>query len=263
MKALFKESQEALFQLVLLAAYRDTGHLGLECMLDLMCDCCVWSHMAAQAEEHIEQCHLCLTFKAKQSRASLENIVVTRLLELVHLDYVCLEPGKGKEENVLVVTDHFTQYAQVCVTWLQASLMRAKALWDNFIIHYGLPKKILSNQGRKFESDLITDLCRLMGMQKLRTSLYHLKTNAQCERLNSTLISMLGSLSPEWKSDWKNSIGALVHAYNCTRNSVTDFSPYFLMYGRQPCLPINVTLGLAQELATTPSSIKYLQRLRD
>ena len=74
---------------------------------------------------------------------------------------------------------------------------------------------------------------------------------------------MLGTLSPEWKSDWKSSIAVLVHAYNCTRNSSMAFSPYFLMYGWQPHLPINVTLGLVTTLVTTPTSTKYVQRLRE
>ena len=62
-KTVPKESQEALFQLVLLAAYRgialkgchdESCHLGLEHMLDLMCDHFFWPHMAAQAKEQIE-----------------------------------------------------------------------------------------------------------------------------------------------------------------------------------------------------------------
>ena len=69
-----------------------------------------------QAREQIDKCHPCLTFKAKQPRAPLENIVATHPSELVHLPYLCLELGKGKEENVLVVTDHFTHYAQAYVT---------------------------------------------------------------------------------------------------------------------------------------------------
>ena len=56
--------------------------------------------------------------------------------------------------------------------------------------------------------------------------------NGQCKGFNSTLINMLGMLPPEWKSDWKGSMGVLVHSYNCTQNSTTGFSPYFLMYGR-------------------------------
>ena len=141
--------------------------------------------------------------------------------------------------------------------------MTTKALWDNFIIHYGLPKKILSDQGRDFKSELIAGCCRLLGTQKLQTSLYHPQNNGQCERFNSTLIGMLGTLSSEWKSDWKNSIGALFHAYNCTRYSAMGFNLYFLMYRRQPHLPMNVTLGLDPKLVTAPTSIIYVQRLRE
>ena len=77
-------------------------------MLDLMCDCFFWPHMAAQAKEHIGKCCPCLTFKAKQPKAPLESIMATHHLELVHLHYLCLECQKGLVENVLVVTDHST-----------------------------------------------------------------------------------------------------------------------------------------------------------
>ena len=68
--------------------------------------------MAVQAQEHIDKCCLSLTFKAKQPRAPLENIVATHPLELVHMDFLWLEPGKGREENILVVTNYFSQYAR-------------------------------------------------------------------------------------------------------------------------------------------------------
>ena len=93
-----------------------------------------------------------------------------------------------------MVTDHFTWYAQVYVTQTQTTQITAITLWDKFIVHYGLPKKILSDQGRNFESQLVADHCKLMGTQKLQTSLYHPQTNGQCERFNSTLIGMLGML---------------------------------------------------------------------
>ena len=106
----------------------------------------------------------------------MESIVATHPLELVHIDY--LEPGKGKEENILAVTEHFTHYTQVHVTQSQVAQTMAKVLWD-FIVHYGLPEKILLDQGRNFESKLIADLCKLMGTKKLRTSQYHPQTNGK------------------------------------------------------------------------------------
>ena len=178
-----RESEGTLLQLVLPTAQREVavrgchdevGHLGLECMLDLMHDRFFWPHMAAQVKEHIGKCCPCLAFEARQPKAPLENIMATHPLELVHLDYLCLEPWKGLEENVLVITDHFTRYTQVYVTRTQTAQIMAKTLWDKFIVHYGLPKKILTNQGWSFESQLVADLCELMGVQKIWTSPYHL-----------------------------------------------------------------------------------------
>ena len=86
-----KVSRGALFQLVLPVVQRETtpkgchdevGHLGLECILGLMHDYFFWPNMAAQAREHIDKCHPCITFKARQPRELLENIVATHPLQL-------------------------------------------------------------------------------------------------------------------------------------------------------------------------------------
>lgn len=68
--------------------------------------------------------------------------------------------------------------------------------------------------------------------------------NGITERFNRTLISMLGTLEQDQKSDWKTHIGSLVHAYNATKHETTGFSPYFLMFGRDPTLPVDLVIGL-------------------
>ena len=58
------------------------------------------------------------------------------------------------------------------------------------------------------------------------------------------MLNMLGMLTPEQKKDWKSHVPTLVHAYNCTRNAATRFSPYYLLFGREPRLPVDVEFGL-------------------
>ena len=96
---------------------------------------------------------------------------------------------------------------------------------------YGFPEKILSDQGRNFESQFISELCELTQVKKLRTTPYWPEGNGSCERFNRTLISMLGTLPDDFKSKWPQHTGTLVYAYNCTHSNATGSSPYYLLYG--------------------------------
>ena len=86
-------------------------------------------------------------------------------------------------------------------------------------------------------------LCELAQVKKLHTSPYQPETNGQCECCNATLINMLGTLPTHAKKNWLEWITTLTHAYNCTISSVTGFSPYFLMFGHTPKIPLDVEMG--------------------
>ena len=75
---------------------------------------------------------------------------------------------------------------------------------------------------------------------------YHPEGNAQCERFNQTLLGMIGSFNPSEKRHWQDWVSTLMHAYNCTRCDSTGFSPYYLMFGRVPRLPIDIEYGVTQ-----------------
>ena len=174
----------------------------------------------------------------------MENVDATYPMELVHMDYLTIEATEGgKDIHILVLTDHFIRYAQAIVTSLQTAKCTAQNLWDKFIVHYGLPEKILTDQGHNFESNLLKALCEIAQVKKIRTLGYHPQTNGQCEHFNVTLISMSGTLPEKPKSTWREQVPTLVHAYNCTRNNVTGFSPYYLMFGCKPHIPIDLIFG--------------------
>ena len=265
-------SKKTLWQLVvpklfreraLLGCHDDVGHQGILRTLSLLRERFYWSGMQEEATQHVLKCSRCLKRKTPPQVAPLQPILVTQPLELVHMDYLSLEPSKGNIENVLVITDHFTRYALAHPSKTQRAQATARILWDNFICHYGFPEKLISDQGRNFESDLIKELCKIAGVKKVHTTPYHPQGNGQCERFNSTLCNILGTLSEEEKSDWKSHLGCITHAYNCTKHASTTYSPYYLMFGRHPRLPIDVEFGLNKPNCSDNSSkSRYIQKLR-
>ena len=144
---------------------------------------------------------------------------------------------------------------------LQTAKCTVQNLWDKFSVHYGLLEKILTDQGHNLESDLLKALCEIAQVKKIRTSDYHLQMNGQCKCFNVALISMLGTLPNKPKSTWREQVPTLVHAYNCTRNNATGFSPYYLMFGCKPHLPINLIFG-TNTSNLKGSNITYVENLK-
>ena len=119
------------------------GHLGQDRVFDLLRDQFYWPGMHVDVVSYISSCPRCLQRKSQPDKAPLLNIEASQPFELIHLDYLKIEPSKGNIENVLVITDHFTRYAQAFPSETQTALATARLLWNNFILHYGFPSKVL------------------------------------------------------------------------------------------------------------------------
>ena len=172
-----------------------------------------------------------LDLNQPQEISEMQPILVLYPLELVHLDFLTLggKADDNRSVNILIVTDHFTKDAQAYVRPKQMAPVVAQSLWENFLVDYGWPEKILTDQGKSFENSRITELCKLAQIKKLYTNPYHPETNGQCDHFNATLINMLGTLPTHAMKIWQEWVATLTHAYYCTISSVTGFSPYFLM----------------------------------
>ena len=106
-----------------------------------------WPSMYTDVVVHLSNCFNCLKRKGVAPKAELYPITANRPLELVLTD-VSLKPSKGNIENVLVITDHFTRYAQAFSSRTQTAQATAKILWENVISYYDFPEKVISDQCR-------------------------------------------------------------------------------------------------------------------
>lgn len=179
---------------VLESLHDEHGHLGTDRTLRLIRDRFYWPNLRREAESY---CLTCIPRKTLPVRATpMGQLQSQELLDLVCIYFLCLEPNAGGRNRILVVTDHFTRYAQAYPTKDQKASTVAKVLVKTFFVHYGLPVRIHSDQGRDFESRLVHQLCALLGIKKSPTTPYHPQGDLQPERFNRTLLNMLGTLTP-------------------------------------------------------------------
>ena len=244
------------------------GHQGRDRMLSLLKERFWWPGMAKRMMMSVRNCPKCHIFEAKPQIPLLEPILCTEPLDLVHIDYVSMEVMVGMTEkpvvkNFLVVEDHFTRFTQAYVTNNHTACTMVRVLCNKFFSVFGFPRQLMSDQAFKFTGQVILELCDLLGITKIRTLPYHPQTNGTVERVHQTLRRMIAKMDPEKRAKWPSHLRPILIAYNATWSLITGYSPYFLMFGRRPRLPVDLLFPTVRQDENSWTTDEYVTSLYD
>ena len=209
--------------------------------------------MTRDLRNHIKKCGHCRKYEAAPPVAPMKPLTCSGPGELLHVNFTSIkETVPLKEEpiicNVLVLQDHFSKYIVAYVVKDHTARTATETLRIGYFGLFGAPAYLVSDQGRAFMGHVITHLCELYGVQKLRPLPYHAQTNGQVECMNQTIICMIGKLEEDKKACWSEHLPELWLAYNATCSAVTGYSPYYLLFGRRPRIPVDYLFPTLHDL---------------
>ena len=135
---------------------------------------------------------------------------------------------------ILTCVDVFSKFIVLVALRDKHAITVARAIMHQVFLRYGAGE-ILTDNGLEFRNELLSELCRLMGVTRAFTTAYQPRTNAMCERCHATINSMLAKCVDDNHRDWDERLPQVAFCYNASTHESTQFSPFFLMHSMEPC----------------------------
>jgi transposase InsO family protein len=120
---------------------------------------------------------------------------------------------------------------------------------------------LLSDLGQNFVGEVMTEAYKLLKVKRVMTSSFHPQANGLIERFHHTLSQNLALYVNDRHDDWDDYLSAVCYAYNTAVNlDSTCYSPFFLMFGREPFSPLDTVLPNVSDL-TDYENLPRLEKL--
>ena len=202
--------------------------------------------MQADIQLYCRRCLVCASRNdpGRVKCPPLQPIPVEGPFHRVEVDVLQLSMSMDGKKYAVVFMEYFTKWPEVFAVPHQMAETITRLLVEQVIHRHGVTEQLLSDQrGKSFLSSLVQEACKLISTKKINTSGYHPQCDGLVEKFNSTLINMLSKSVGKYGRDWDKHLPYLLFAYRVTMQESTKTSPFYLLYGREPQVPISDALA--------------------
>ncbi len=218
-----------------------------------------WPNLHQEVCDFIAHCSVCLEIKPQQKKSRMGLRKFPNVpLEVVSIDFlVDLPQTRRGNKHILVVNDQFSKYIQLYPIKDRTALTAARCMVD-YLMKFGLPYKLFSDQDPAFESELFQCLMKELGVKKLRTTSYNPQNNGLTEQSNSVTKQYLTAFvnsDTATKPEWDCWTREAAYAYNMSTHSSTGYTPAQLMFGRKFRALIDILYGTFKSDLETPATV--------
>ncbi|GFX64132.1 hypothetical protein TNCV_2090301 [Trichonephila clavipes] len=216
------------------------GHFGRFKTYHKIRDVCYFPYMRKFIDQYVSTCHMCQinNYKNALPAGRLIPIVSNYPNEIVTLDLLGTYPVSRVRRNryVLVITDHFSKWAEIIPLKKSSARVIADNFFDNYFSRFGAPIKLISDNGPQFISDIFENLSERLGIRHVKTVVYRPQAN-RTERVNRDLVQMIANYVNEQHDTWDQFLREFAYAIRTAVNETTGKTPAELFLGRKLITP--------------------------
>ena len=172
--------------------------------------------MEPSVEDFCSRCERCNTraIPVPRPRAAMGEMYSDEPFETISIDFLCGLPVTARgNTHLLVICDHFTRWCEVFPVPDMTASTVADVIVNQFIARFGCPRRIHPDNAANFSGTLLTEVCRLLGIEKSNSSAFHPEGNSKCERMMRTILGMLAKYLDENHDEWDVHLPLLMLGY--------------------------------------------------
>lgn len=217
-----------------------SGHAGVRRMVNTIKRRFYWPSLEKDIRELIRKCDKCQ--KMKYSKHIKEPMVITTTstyaFEKIFLDIVGpIEEDYSGYKYILTIQCELSKFIEAYPLKNKESETVARNFVNNFILRYSIPKIIATDRGSEFMSSVMTDVCKLLEIDKLNSTSYHHQSIGALENTHKNLGAFLRIQCDGHPETWSHWLPFWCYTYNNTVHSATKYTPFELVFGRTSNLP--------------------------
>ena len=204
-----------------------------------------WRGMYNDCKNWVLSCVSCNQRKnpVRPIKAELHPLPAVMTNERWAKDIVTLPRTERGNRYVLTFTEYNTRFVEAFALQETSSRTIARILVDEICFRYGAPQTLLSDLGANLVSEVMAETCKLLKIERLFTAPYRPQTDGLLEKYHHTMCKNLSMYVNDRHDDWDLLLKGVCYSYNTTACvDSTQFSPFYLMFGREPLHPIDTIL---------------------
>ena len=233
---------------IILEGYHDClggGHVGIEKTYQKIRSRYFWKHCYKDVVDYVTMCETCQRRTLRRRQAELQEHVTAQYpMEIIGIDtvgpFVTSENGNN---YIVTVIDWYTSWVEAYPVPNKEANTIAKVLMERFIPQHSCPRQMISDRGSEYVNAAIDLLSTKMKIKRSITTPYHPAGNGKTERCHRFLNDILAKgVQGKLHSEWEDVLPAALFAMRTCVNDSSKYTPYMLMYGRDPTLPLDTLL---------------------